>query len=153
MTTSVMICRSRSVRVAKRSRSSARRTASRVRRLALQKLLRRGECAHLKSHRAHEILERQAHRWIIVDDEDDGSLLNHDETPPEDRSGPRTPSQSVTMPNPPRVFYAAGSLTGNEKENTVPCGAFAAAERRPPCASTIERLIDKPMPSPSALVV
>jgi hypothetical protein len=50
-------------------------------------------------------------------------------------------------------IYSAGSLTGNEKRNTVPCGTFAAAERRPPCASTIERLIDKPMPSPSALVV
>jgi hypothetical protein len=50
-------------------------------------------------------------------------------------------------------LYGAGSLTGNEKSNAVPCGAFAAAERRPPCASMIERLIDKPMPSPSALVV
>src|SRR6202035_4464509 len=26
------------------------------------------------------------------------------------------------------------SLIGNEKRNTVPWGAFAAAERRPPCA-------------------
>ncbi len=50
-----------------------------------------------------------------------------------------------------RAYHGAGSLTGNEKRNTVPCGAFAAAERRPPCASMIERLIDKPMPSPSAL--
>ncbi len=49
--------------------------------------------------------------------------------------------------------YGTGSLTGNETRNTVPWGAFAAAERRPPCASTIERLIDKPTPSPSALVV
>jgi hypothetical protein len=52
-----------------------------------------------------------------------------------------------------RIYGPSGSLTGNERRNTVPWGAFVAAERRPPCASTIERLIDKPMPGPSTLVV
>jgi hypothetical protein len=43
-------------------------------------------------------------------------------------------------------------VTGSKKRNTAPWGVFAAADRRPPCASTIERLIDKPMPSPSAQI-
>jgi hypothetical protein len=65
------------------------------------------------------------------------------------RARPADPSlYQATAP-----IYSAGSLTGSETRNTVPWGAFAAAERRPPCASRIERLIDKPMPSPSALVV
>src|SRR5882672_5123931 len=127
-------------------------TARCVRRLALQKLLRRGEHAHLKAHTVHEILERQAHRWIIVDDEDDGSLLNHDETPLRTDPGPRMPSHPSLYQVTARI-YGAGSLTGNEKENAVPWGVFAAADRRPPCASRIDRLIDKPMPSPSSLVV
>jgi hypothetical protein len=49
--------------------------------------------------------------------------------------------------------YDTGSSNGTENRNTAPCGTFAAADRCPPCASTMVRLIDNPMPSPSALVV
>lgn len=42
-----------------------------------------------------------------------------------------------------------GSIT----ENTVPRGSFGVAQRRPPCASTIERQIDNPIPNPLGLVV
>ena len=32
-------------------------------------------------------LAHRAHRWVIVDDEDDGWHLGHDEAPPGDRAG------------------------------------------------------------------
>src|SRR6267378_7061787 len=39
------------------------------------------------------------------------------------------------------------------KRKTAPCGAFCVATSRPPWASTIERLIESPMPMPLGLVV
>src|SRR5262249_33295614 len=44
-------------------------------------------------------------------------------------------------------------IPGKAKWNVAPCSGFAVAHSRPPCRSMIERLIDKPMPSPSGLVV
>jgi hypothetical protein len=35
----------------------------------------------------------------------------------------------------------------------LPRGSLGDAHKRPPCASTIERQIDNPMPKPSGLVV
>ena len=50
-------------------------------------------------------------------------------------------------------FSGDFSSTGSVMEKTVPCGWFGVAQSRPPCASTIERQIDSPMPRPLALVV
>src|SRR5437870_8841358 len=43
--------------------------------------------------------------------------------------------------------------TGSEKWKIAPCGSFGVVQSWPPCASTIERLIDNPMPMPPGLVV
>lgn len=42
---------------------------------------------------------------------------------------------------------------GNVKRNTAPYGSFGVAQICPPYDSTIERLIERPIPMPSALVV
>src|SRR5207245_11800340 len=51
---------------------------------------------------------------------------------------------------PPRACHRA---TGSEKWNIEPYGAFGVAHIAPPCASTIERQIDNPMPLPPGFVV
>ena len=43
--------------------------------------------------------------------------------------------------------------TGSVKQKTAPRGSFGSAQSRPPCASTIERQIDNPIPKPLDLVV
>jgi hypothetical protein len=59
----------------------------------------------------------------------------------------------------PVVVYngddGAGELiaAGRARWNVAPCSAFAVAHRRPPWRSTIERLIDRPIPRPPGLVV
>ena len=63
---------------------------------------------------------------FVVDDEDGWPILAHE---------------------------SASSGTGSENRKTAPWGAFGLAHSRPPWASTIDRLIDKPMPMPSAFVV
>ena len=45
------------------------------------------------------------------------------------------------------------SSTGSFNEKTAPWGSLDVAHSRPPCASTIERLIASPMPIPAGLVV
>lgn len=45
------------------------------------------------------------------------------------------------------------SPTGSIMRNTAPRGWFGVAQSRPPCASTIERQINSPMPKPPGLVV
>jgi len=47
------------------------------------------------------------------------------------------------------VLHAAGIVM----VKTAPCPAPQAADIRPPCVSMIERLIDRPIPIPSGLVV
>src|SRR5215470_18633390 len=44
-------------------------------------------------------------------------------------------------------------LIGNVKQNVAPRGGLSAAHKRPPCDSTMVRLIDNPMPLPWGLVV
>jgi hypothetical protein len=50
-----------------------------------------------------------------------------------------------------RAFVS--SPLGNVKWNAVPCGKLGDAQRWPPWASTIEVLIDRPIPMPPGLVV
>ena len=45
------------------------------------------------------------------------------------------------------------SSIGSITQKTAPRGSFAVAQSRPPCASTIERQINNPMPEPFDLVV
>jgi hypothetical protein len=45
------------------------------------------------------------------------------------------------------------SSTGSLKQKTVPRGSFGAAQSWPPCASTSERQIERPIPKPVGLVV
>ena len=55
-----------------------------------------------------------------------------------------------------RFDTGAGDLwssTGSFNEKTAPWGSLDVAHSRPPCASTIERLIASPMPIPAGLVV
>ena len=81
---------------------------------------------HVQRHRPQQRVQRAAHGRIVVDDEDGRAIHAHE---------------------------SASLATGSENRNTAPWGSFGLAHRRPPCASTIERVIDKPMPMPSALVV
>src|SRR5207249_5947312 len=48
---------------------------------------------------------------------------------------------------------AGAGPTGRENWKMAPCGSFGVAHSRPPCASTMERLIASPMPMPPALVL
>src|SRR5262249_40246260 len=43
--------------------------------------------------------------------------------------------------------------TGSTNWNTAPCGVFGVAQSLPPCASTIERLMESPKPMPLGLLV
>ena len=87
-----------------------------VRPRRLREFLCRGEKAHVVAYRPEKSLERTAHGRIVVDDEHDGLVLAHD---------------------------TVSCVTGKENRKTAPCGSFGAAHSRPPCASTIERLIDE----------
>jgi hypothetical protein len=48
---------------------------------------------------------------------------------------------------------ASFERTGKVKVKMAPMGCAAVARNCPPCASTIERQIDKPIPNPVGLVV
>src|ERR1700722_1654545 len=50
-------------------------------------------------------------------------------------------------------YALALAVRGRVKWNVAPQLAFAVAHSRPPCASTIERLMDSPSPIPSLFVV
>jgi hypothetical protein len=63
-----------------------------------------------------------------------------------ERLGPVLEPRSIHVDEPsPRV----GTVTWK----TAPRGMFAVTANFPPCASTIERQIDRPMPRPSGFVV
>src|SRR4051794_32355813 len=59
------------------------------------------------------------------------------------------PTGSTMLPGPPDRSASAGRV----KRKTAPRGSFAPAHNRPPCASTIERRIDRPSPNLPGLVV
>ena len=61
--------------------------------------------------------------------------------------------QQALMSAPLSEWASTPIVAGNVKWNAVPCGRPGDAQRRPPWASTIDVLIDKPMPIPSGLVV
>src|SRR5258708_282073 len=48
---------------------------------------------------------------------------------------------------------SAAALMGRVKQKLAPRGELSAAHKRPPCDSTIERLMRSPMPVPCVLVV
>jgi hypothetical protein len=48
---------------------------------------------------------------------------------------------------------ASFERTGKVNEKMAPVGCPAAARNCPPCASTIDRQIDRPIPNPAGLVV
>ena len=52
-----------------------------------------------------------------------------------------------------RELAGFSAAVGKVKWNVAPRPLFAVAHKRPPCDSTIERLIDNPMPLPWGLVV
>ena len=107
------------------SRTSSTRQPGASGRSAPQEFLRRGEGAHLEPDRADEVLERAAHRVVVVDHEYDGPLGAH-----------------------------ARALTdGKRKAEGRTVRLLGFTHSCPPCASTIERLMESPMPSPSGLVV
>src|SRR5207302_5233254 len=49
--------------------------------------------------------------------------------------------------------WCASALVGRVKQNLAPRGRLSAAHKRPPCDSTMERLIRRPIPVPWVLVV
>ena len=53
----------------------------------------------------------------------------------------------------PHALLASPAAAGKSIWKTAPFGTFADADNQPPCASTIERQIDNPIPMPSGLVV
>ena len=57
------------------------------------------------------------------------------------------------MRSPDTTGSFTSALMGNVKQNLAPRGELSAAHKRPPCDSTMERLIDNPMPLPWGLVV
>ena len=52
-----------------------------------------------------------------------------------------------------KAAYFHDWLNRNVKQKTVPRGSFGVAQSRPPCASTIERQMESPMPKPVGFVV
>ena len=67
-------------------------------------------------------------------------------------------SREIRMSRNDDVFQATkgdGSVTwiGKVKWNVAPAPLFAVAHKRPPCDSTMERLMANPMPLPCGLVV
>jgi len=51
------------------------------------------------------------------------------------------------------VGKGSGGRTGSVNEKVAPRSGLFSAQSRPPCASTMERLIASPMPIPVGLVV
>src|SRR6266851_636428 len=52
-----------------------------------------------------------------------------------------------------RGAFTSWAAVRRVKQNVAPRSSFAVAHKRPPCESTMERLIASPMPEPCILVV
>src|SRR5258708_24988815 len=63
------------------------------------------------------------------------------------------PTRSASPLADPEGTAAAISGGGSSTQKIAPRGTAAVVQRRPPCASTIERLIASPIPIPLVLVV
>src|SRR5207342_264573 len=109
-------------------------TTGDVRQLGLQQLRSRPEQLDAQTHRAQQAAQGFAQRWIVVDDNDHGLLRG----------------RCIAWWR-AAVHDAATNGTVNWK--VAPAPSLQDAHSRPPCPSTIERQIDRPMPIPSALVV
>ena len=68
---------------------------------------------------------------------------------------PRSDAAPINVRNqiPVAHSFATSAAVGKVKWKVVPRPELALAHKRPPCDSTIERLIAKPMPEPCGLVV
>ena len=110
------------------------KTARHIGQLGLQQLRSRPEQLDAQTHRAQQAAQRFAQRRIVVDDNDHGLLRG--------RCIARWRAA---------VHDAATNGTVNWK--VTPAPSLQEAHSRPPCPSTIERQIERPIPIPSALVV
>src|SRR5271169_1629065 len=90
--------------------------------LAPQELLRRCEGFGTQAHRFKHAVDSITHRGIVIDDEHGGSICER--------------------------HSSASDLVGRVKKKLAPRGKLSEAHRRPPCDSTMERLIRSPMPVP-----
>src|SRR5215468_3051527 len=88
---------------------------------ALQEISRCRERFSSQPHALQQALHPGAHTRISVDDKDDRSRGTH---------------------------ALSASSFGKVKQNFAPCPELAVAHKRPPCDSTIERLIARPIPVP-----
>ena len=60
----------------------------------------------------------------------------------------------VLLPHLDSAYHARPStFVGRVRQKLAPRGVWSAAHKRPPCDSTMERLMDSPIPIPFAFVV
>src|SRR5664279_1323866 len=95
--------------------------------LAAQELLRRRKGLGTQANRLQHASDGRAHQLIVVDDEHRGSICER--------------------------HSCASALVGRVKKKLAPRGKLSEAHNRPPCDSTMERLIRSPIPVPCGLVV
>src|SRR5438105_2099857 len=100
--------------------------AGNIRRRAGEELLRGREGLDLQPCRPDQTCQSLSNGVVVVHDEHGCSRLGHD---------------------------SVYTLVGSVRENVAPRGELSEAHKRPPCDSTMERLIDSPIPSPRGLVV
>src|SRR5262245_35005462 len=77
----------------------------------------------------------------------------HRESHGGDEPPQRAPDRLVVIDDEHDGLRRRHRVTGSRTSNVAPCVGFALARIQPPCASTMEWLIDSPMPMPSGLVV
>src|SRR5258708_23943135 len=102
----------------------------------------------LQAERPQQIRQRLANGFIIVDHRYELTRRHHAFL---DSGTAPAPATSGSSPS----SAPAGSevVTGMEKERVRPRPSLASAQMRPPWASMMERLIERPTPMPSGLVV
>src|SRR2546422_3707413 len=98
-----------------------------IRVLAAEELLRGREALGSQPHRFQQTLDRRTYAGVVVDDEHGGGAG--------------------------RGHGRASTSLGRVKWNVAPGPELAAAHKRPPCDSMIDRLIGSPIPVPLGLVV
>src|SRR3989442_7497530 len=89
--------------------------------------MRRPEGLGPQVHRFQQPLDGRTHSGIVINDEHRGCACGY--------------------------HSFASTLVGRVKQKLAPRGELSAAHKRPPCDSTMERLMRSPMPVPWGLVV
>src|SRR6266849_3910996 len=89
--------------------------------------MRRPEGLGPQVHRFQQPLDGRAHSGIVINDEHRGCACGY--------------------------HSFASTLVGRVKQKLAPRGELSAAHKRPPCDSTMERLMRSPMPVPCGFVV